>query len=78
MHLQRVCGLIKHDAFIFYFSRYEFRNEKRAALRELGPRFTMKLRSLQHGLFDSTSGEYEWTAEGRRHEIETSRRKFFL
>ncbi|XP_034238742.1 probable ribosome production factor 1 [Thrips palmi] len=68
----------QRDYIFFRHHRYQFRNEKRAALRELGPRFTMKLRSLQHGLFDSKSGEYEWTAEGRRHEIETSRRKFFL
>lgn len=68
----------QRDYIFFRHHRYEFRNEKRAALRELGPRFTMKLRSLQHGTFDSKCGEYEWTAEGRRHEIETSRRKFFL
>lgn len=68
----------QRDYIFFRHHRYQFRNEKRVALRELGPRFTMKLRSLQHGTFDSTSGEYEWTSEGRRHEIETSRRKFFL
>ena len=28
--------------------------------QELGPRFTMKLLSLQRGTFDSKTGEYEW------------------
>ncbi|KAE8750780.1 hypothetical protein FOCC_FOCC002491 [Frankliniella occidentalis] len=68
----------QRDYIFFRHHRYEFKNGKRVALRELGPRFTMKLRSLQHGTFDSKTGEYEWTSEGRRHEIETSRRKFFL
>lgn len=29
-------------------------------IQELGPRFTLKLRSLQKGTFDSKFGEYEW------------------
>ena len=28
--------------------------------QECGPRFTLKLQSLQHGTFDSKKGEYEW------------------
>ncbi len=40
--------------------RYQFRNAKKASLQELGPRFTLKLRSLQKGTFDSKYGEYEW------------------
>ncbi|PNX96102.1 ribosome production factor 1-like protein, partial [Trifolium pratense] len=31
-----------------------------ARLQECGPRFTLKLVSLQHGTFDSKGGEYEW------------------
>jgi ribosome production factor 1 len=31
-----------------------------ARLQECGPRFTLKLQSLQHGTFDSKYGEYEW------------------
>ena len=58
------------------FVRYEFKNEKKCALRELGPRFTLKLRSLQKGTFDSKTGEYEWIR--KRHEMEDSRRKFHL
>ena len=44
----------------FFFSRYIFKNQKKAGLQELGPRFTLKLRSLQRGTFDSKFGEYEW------------------
>lgn len=44
----------------FIFCRYIFKNQKKAGLQELGPRFTLKLRSLQRGTFDSKFGEYEW------------------
>ena len=37
-----------------------FKNAERVGLQELGPRFTLKLRSLQKGTFDSKFGEYEW------------------
>ncbi|XP_020254580.1 ribosome production factor 1-like isoform X2 [Asparagus officinalis] len=33
---------------------------------ECGPRFTLKLRSLQHGTFDTKGGEYEWVHKGIR------------
>ena len=45
---------------VFHFGRYIFKNQKKAGLQELGPRFTLKLRSLQRGSFDSKFGEYEW------------------
>lgn len=53
-------------------------NKKRvvARLQELGPRFTLKLRWLQEGVFDSQFGEFEWYH--RRKEMDTSRRKFHL
>lgn len=44
-------------------------------LQECGPRFTLKLRSLQHGTFDTKGGEYEWV---HKPEMDTSRRRFFL
>ncbi|URE41514.1 Brix [Musa troglodytarum] len=44
-------------------------------LQECGPRFTLKLRNLQHGTFDSKGGEYEWV---HKPEMDTSRRRFFL
>lgn len=40
--------------------RYRFKNEKKVGIKEIGPRFTLKLRSLQMGTFDSKFGEYEW------------------
>jgi len=46
-----------------------------ARLQELGPRFTLRLQSLQKGTFDSKSGEYEWV---HKPDMDTSRRKFHL
>ncbi|XP_030952796.1 uncharacterized protein LOC126714016 [Quercus robur] len=46
-----------------------------ARLQECGPRFTLKLTSLQHGTFDSKGGEFEWV---HKPEMDTSRRRFFL
>ena len=48
----------------------------KARLQELGPRFTLKLRWLQQGSFDTLYGEYEWIY--RRAEMDTCRRKFQL
>jgi hypothetical protein len=36
---------------------------KRVGMQELGPKFTLKLRSLQQGTFDSKYGEYLWRYE---------------
>ncbi len=44
-------------------------------VQELGPRFTLKLESLQAGTFDSKGGEFEWL---RNKDQDTSRRKFYL
>lgn len=51
-------------------------NKTVARLQELGPRFTMKMRWLQDGTFDSKYGEYEWYH--KRKEMDTTRRKFHL
>ena len=48
----------------------------RTNLQELGPRFTLKLRWVQDGTFDSQFGEYEWYH--KRKEMDLSRRKFHL
>jgi len=66
----------QRDFIFFRFHRYIFRNEKRVGLQEIGPRFTLKLRSIQHGTFDSKFGEYEWIHNS--HEMDTTRRKFHL
>lgn len=69
----------QRDFIFFRHHRYGFDADgKKARLKELGPRFTLKLRSLQKGTFDSKYGQFEWIIEGRRHAMETSRRKFFL
>jgi ribosome production factor 1 len=44
--------------------------------QEIGPRFTLKLQSLQKGTFDSRGGEFEWVHKPG--EQDTSRRKFQL
>jgi len=48
----------------------------RTKLQELGPRFTLKLRWLQEGTFDTQTGEYEFLH--KRKEMDTSRRRFHL
>lgn len=48
----------------------------KATLQELGPRFTLKMRWLQQGTFDSMFGEYEWMY--RRKNLDTSKRRFHL
>lgn len=57
--LNKGCSIIIWPRY-FIFCRYIFKNQKKAGLQELGPRFTLKLRSLQRGTFDSKFGEYEW------------------
>ena len=47
-----------------------------AQLQELGPRFTLRLRWLQDGTFDTKFGRYEWLH--RRKQMDVSRRKFHL
>ncbi|XP_077248310.1 ribosomal RNA processing Brix domain protein [Tasmannia lanceolata] len=46
-----------------------------ARLQECGPRFTLKLITLQHGTFDTKGGEFEWV---HKPDLDTSRRRFFL
>jgi len=65
----------QRDFIFFRQHRYIFENNKKARLQELGPRFCLKLKSLQHGTFDSIHGEYEWV---HKTEMDTSRRRFFL
>lgn len=67
----------QRDYIFFRHHRYEFKDGKRVRLRELGPRFTLKLRSLQEGTFDSKHGDYTWIIANKRHAME-SRRRFFL
>jgi len=65
----------QRDFIFFRHHRYIFENKEKARLQPLGPQFTLKLRWLQHGLFDSQQGEMEWI---HKKEMDTSRRRFFL
>ena len=74
---RRVATFHNQRDFIFFRQhRYIFNDEGEVVnLQELGPQFTLKLRSLQHGVFDSKHGEYEWK---HRPELDSSRRRFFI
>ncbi|KAL1129084.1 hypothetical protein AAG570_013615 [Ranatra chinensis] len=68
----------QRDYIFFRHHRYEFKENGKPYLRELGPRFTLRLEYLQQGTFDTILGEYEWIKANRRHELESNRRKFHL
>ena len=53
----------------------EEKQGNKARLQEIGPSFTLKLRSLQTGTFDSSRGEYEWITPKDAHE---AKRRFAL
>lgn len=61
-----------------FLFRYIFKNEKKVGIQELGPRFTLKLRSLQKGTFDSKFGEYEWVLKVSHSEVAIIVVKFFV
>ena len=69
-HNQRDFIFVRHH-------RYIYRKEKeknRARLQELGPRFTLKPRWLQEGVFNLDHGEYEWIL--KRGDMESDKKKF--
>ncbi|KAJ1518174.1 Ribosome production factor 1 [Coelomomyces lativittatus] len=55
--------------------RYMFENKEKVNIQEIGPRFTLKLKWLQKGTFDTKFGDFEWKFSQK---MERSRRKFFL
>jgi ribosome production factor 1 len=65
----------QRDFIFFRHHRYIFDNNDKARLQEIGPRFTLKLKSIQKGTFDTKFGEYEWE---HKVDMDTSRRRFFL
>lgn len=83
-HNQRDYIFVRHHRYIFETADQPKGGKKgttpseimKARLQELGPRFTLKLRWLQEGTFDTAFGEYEWIH--RRKEMDISRRKFHL
>jgi len=88
-HNQRDYLFVRHHRYIFdevtNAARVEAVKKHDAAnpmpnvntrLQELGPRFTLKLRWIQEGIFDTQFGEYEWIH--KRKEMDVTRRKFHL
>uniref|UniRef100_A0A0K0E8H0 Brix domain-containing protein n=1 Tax=Strongyloides stercoralis TaxID=6248 RepID=A0A0K0E8H0_STRER len=67
----------QRDYIFFRHHRYEFKRDgTRAALQELGPRMTLRLKWLQKGTFDTIEGEYEWVY--KRRQQQPNRRTFVL
>eukprot|EP00771_Trimastix_marina_P003818 gnl/Trimastix_PCT/525.p1 GENE.gnl/Trimastix_PCT/525~~gnl/Trimastix_PCT/525.p1 ORF type:complete len:298 (-),score=43.49 gnl/Trimastix_PCT/525:32-886(-) len=64
----------QRDFIFFRFHRYIFESRERAQLQEIGPRFTLRLLSIQRGLFDRKHGEYEWLLKTAM----KNKRRFFL
>jgi ribosome production factor 1 len=73
LHNQRDFVFFRHHRYVF--EQEAPGKEVKATLQELGPRFTLKLKSLQLGTFDTQHGEYEWK---HKPELDTSRRRFHM
>mmetsp|Transcript_25 Transcript_25/g.62 ORF Transcript_25/g.62 Transcript_25/m.62 type:complete len:308 (-) Transcript_25:97-1020(-) len=74
---RRVATFHNQRDFIFFrHHRYIFDGPDKARLQPLSPTFTLKLRWLMKGTFDTKKGEYEWIH--KRREMDTSRKRFFL
>ena len=66
----------QRDFVFFRFHRYIFSEDfEKVSLQEIGPRFTMRLLSIQKGTFDREFGEYEWYYKDK---MGVKRRKFNL
>jgi len=66
----------QRDFVFFRHYRYNFKDDgTKCKLQEIGPRFTLKCRYVQHGTFDSKSGEYEYIW---RPDSQVSRKRFFV
>lgn len=88
-HNQRDYIFFRHHRYIFETKEKKVASKEKTSgsksgsekqqvicrLQECGPRFTLKLLTLQHGTFDTRSGEYEWV---HKPDMDTSRRRFFL
>ena len=66
----------QRDFIFFRRHRYDFTKDgQRANLQEIGPRFTLKLSSLQHGTFDALFGKYEFSYAPK---MGYNRKKFYI
>lgn len=71
-HNQRDFIFVRHHRYIY---RKEDGGKVRARLQELGPRFTLKMKYLQQGVFDTAFGEYEWVHKPGK---DTNSKKHFV
>ncbi len=73
---------VRHHRYIFAPKRGEVGQQSKkeqhvgANLQELGPRFTLRLKWLQEGTFNTQFGEFEWIL--KRKEMEPTRKTFNL
>ncbi len=80
-HNQRDFVFVRHHRYIFAPKRGNGQQSKEehqtgANIQELGPRFTLRLKWLQEGTFNTQFGEFEWIL--KRKEMEPTRRTFNL
>eukprot|EP01012_Entosiphon_sulcatum_P045858 TRINITY_DN6133_c0_g1_i1.p2 TRINITY_DN6133_c0_g1~~TRINITY_DN6133_c0_g1_i1.p2 ORF type:complete len:307 (+),score=84.52 TRINITY_DN6133_c0_g1_i1:132-1052(+) len=66
----------QRDFLFFRLHRYIFESLESVRIQEIGPRFTLKIKAMQHGLFDRQFGEYEWMLHKR--EMAKTRKEWFL
>ena len=55
--------------------RYQFKNNHKVALQEIGPRFTLRLRWFQRRLFDTKAGHFDWMC--KRDEKDANGKRIF-
>jgi len=74
---RRVVTLHNQRDFVFFrHHRYEFGEDgKTCAIKEVGPRFTLKLHTMQLGTLNKKQGEYEFIYKPRDG---VNRKKFFI
>ena len=66
----------QRDFIFFRRHRYIFGKEfEKVNLQEIGPRFTLKLKKLQKGLYDDLMGKFEFQGKA---DMYISRKKFYL
>jgi ribosome production factor 1 len=76
-HNQRDYIFVRHHRYVFEKGKRKMDKDgaTRARLQELGPRFSLRMRWMLAGGFDTKFGEYEYYGKT---EYNTSRRKFHL
>ncbi|KAK2194853.1 bifunctional Brix domain/U3 snoRNP protein-Ribosome production factor 1 [Babesia duncani] len=70
-----ICFHNQRDCIFFRHHRFAFKNSRRCLLHEIGPKFTLKLTSMQKGALDLKHGLYEYVWRADAH---VDRKRFFL